>query len=67
MGAAANSDWKQEMLLDLFDYRYENELPTIITTNVHPKDFSDMFGIRTASRLKQKNNIIIGTGYEDKR
>lgn len=67
LGAAANSDWKQEMLLDLFDYRYENELPTVITTNVYPENFKTTFGERTESRLKHKKNTVLGTGHDDKR
>lgn len=33
LGTQSNTDWAQEKLYQIFNYRYNNRLPTIVTTN----------------------------------
>lgn len=34
LGAQSNSDWAQEKLYQIFNHRYNNRLPTVVTTNL---------------------------------
>ncbi len=34
LGAQSNSDWAQEKLYQIFNHRYNNQLPTVVTTNL---------------------------------
>jgi len=58
VAASTNSEWQKEVLLDLIDQRYANELPTIFTTNLNEKDSGVALGERVASRIF--SNIVIG-------
>ena len=49
MGAHKTTDWVQEQLYVLLNYRIEEILPTIITTKA--EDFSRVFGERIGSRV----------------
>jgi DNA replication protein DnaC len=45
--------WAEERTTLLLNERYQRRLPTIITTNVAPDAFSDIFGDRITSRLAE--------------
>lgn len=51
LGAAKDSEWNEEINYRLINHRYEQELPTIITTNVPPRQLSEKLGERVTSRL----------------
>lgn len=51
VGTAKQNEWLTEMLYDLIDYRYENNLPIIITSNLTADEISDKFDARITSRL----------------
>ena len=51
LGASKNSEWVEEVNNRLFDARYRNLLPTIVTTNVPPAGMVDRVGMRVVSRL----------------
>ena len=51
LGAEKPSDWVQEQLYVIINRRYENMLPTIITTNCTMNELKDRVGERTASRI----------------
>jgi hypothetical protein len=64
--------WKQ-MLEDLVDHRWEEDLRTIITTNLPPATTSEsqpsirgVYGERIASRIRHKGLIVL-CGTEDQR
>lgn len=65
-GAEKGSTWVEERMFAIFDYRWRFKLPTIITTNISPKNFFGAFGKRVASRLVHKSTIYVITG-KDKR
>ena len=51
LGAEKPSDWVKEQLYVIINRRYENMLPTIITTNCTMAELKDRVGERTASRI----------------
>lgn len=51
LGAEKPSDWVREQLYVIINRRYENMLPTIVTTNCSTQELVDRIGQRTVSRL----------------
>lgn len=51
LGAAKGTEWNEEVNYRLINYRYEQELPTIITTNVASGKLPIALGDRVFSRL----------------
>lgn len=45
-------------IIDLISYRYENQLPTIITSNLKPEQIREVYGTRIADRLKETTEIV---------
>ncbi len=48
LGAQSPTAWAEEKLYQIINFRYVNKLPTVITSNVNPRDIDG----RIASRLK---------------
>lgn len=63
LGAHKVSEWTTEMFYTLLNYRIEELLPTIITTNI--KDISHLIGGPVASRIFGHSDILTlkGTDY----
>ena len=59
LGSAANTEWQKEMILELIDVRYSQKLPTLYTSNLGKEEMNELLGIRTASRLFSKENIVL--------
>jgi DNA replication protein DnaC len=59
LGAATNTDWQQEVILDLIDKRVSMQKKTLFTTNLTNAELYETFGSRTASRLLAKDNFKI--------
>lgn len=51
IGAEKSSDWVQETLFVLINHRYEQMLPTILTTNFSLDELDNRIGKRITSRL----------------
>lgn len=51
LGAEKVSDWAREQIYMLVNFRYEHELPVVITTNNGGKELEAELGRRTLSRL----------------
>lgn len=51
LGSEKPTLWVKERLFVIIDHRYRAVLPTIITSNIGPKDVSEQLGPRTASRI----------------
>ena len=45
-------------IIDLISYRYEHQLPTIITSNLTPQQISEVYGKRIGDRLKETTEIV---------
>lgn len=57
-GIQSDSDWEQRMLYDLIDMRYENDLPTIITSNVDLDAVRTLFKGRIYSRFAEMLHTV---------
>jgi DNA replication protein DnaC len=53
------SDWREEVLFAVIDYRYNNLLPTMFTSNYSQAEFTEKYHKRVHSRLFSNDNIII--------
>lgn len=51
LGSDKRTDWTDEVNVRLFNYRSEWMRPTIITTNLPPKNMPEALGSRVASRI----------------
>lgn len=62
LGAAKGTEWNEEINYRLINYRYERRLPTIVTTNVLPKNLQTALGERVASRLVEMADRVVIAG-----
>ena len=62
IGSSGHTTWREEILMEAIDYRYSNEKPTIITSNLGRKEFYETYGQRIASRLFARENTVIDLG-----
>ncbi len=68
LGASGRNDWREEILIELLDYRYKLDLPTVFTSNLSKDDFYRTYHARVGSRLFATQNVIIDmTGMIDQR
>lgn len=67
LGAAKSSEWTEEINFRLVNHRYENQLPTLLTSNVLPKQLADRLGDRVASRLIEMCDRAVITGTDRRR
>ncbi len=51
LGAERANEWVRERIFVIVNHRYREELPTIFTSNIGPKDLANQLGERTASRI----------------
>jgi DNA replication protein DnaC len=58
LGAEKPSDWTRERLYEIIDYRYRNELPTIITSNLHGERLREFISDRIYDRLKDDCELV---------
>ncbi|MGW1015626.1 DnaA ATPase domain-containing protein [Streptomyces niveus] len=68
LAAAKPSAWTQERLYEIFDERYINRRPVIVTCDVLPNALSDVTGPRVASRLAEmcRGSVLLMDG-DDRR
>lgn len=64
LGAAKGSEWNEEINYRLINHRYEHELPTLITSNVPPKNLAAALGERVASRLVEMAEQVVLRGAD---
>ena len=58
LGAEKSSDWVQEKLFEIIDYRYNENLPLIITTNCVPNELKEKVGHRSFDRLREMCALV---------
>ena len=56
-GKAKRTEWADERMFSLINYRYTNVLPTVITTNTMPSNFQSEWGDALASRIRRMFRI----------
>lgn len=67
LGAAKGSEWTNEIDYRLLNYRYNEKLPTIITSNVPPRDLGNIIGDRVASRIREMCAQVVLKGDDRRR
>jgi DNA replication protein DnaC len=67
LGAAKNSEWTEEINYRLINHRYENHMPTLLTTNWRPSELGVALGDRVASRLAEMTMSVVLTGPDRRR
>lgn len=67
LGAAKTSEWTEEITMRLINYRYNEMLPTLITTNLGVAELRERIGDRVASRLSQMTDKVILNGPDRRR
>ena len=66
LGSGRWTEFTEEVTFRLVNYRYVHGLPMIVTSNVRPEVFTDTFGARISSRLRQMCTLI-DLGLSDRR
>lgn len=67
LGVAKTSEWVEEVNYRLINHRYERDLPTLITSNVPPRDLAAVLGERVASRLAEMTERVTLKGSDRRR
>lgn len=69
LAAARPSSWTQERLFEIFDDRYTNRRPVLITSDVLPKELVDVTGERVLSRLAEmcRGGVVLLEGADRRR
>ncbi|MGW3183233.1 ATP-binding protein [Kitasatospora sp. NPDC001119] len=67
LGAGRVSEFTEETTYRLINHRYEQQLPTLLTSNITPSELSGLLGDRTASRLRQMCHKTVLAGPDRRR
>lgn len=67
LGAAKASEWTEEITMRLINRRYNEMLPTLVTTNLGMADLRAHIGDRVASRLTEMTDRVILDGPDRRR
>lgn len=59
VGSTGLREWREEVLFDLIDARYNSMLPTVITSNFTQAEFKKLYHPRVCDRLFASENTII--------
>lgn len=62
VGKERKTDWTQQILFDVVNYRYEHMLPVIVTTNYNFDDFANYVGNAIFSRLYEMSGAVATKG-----
>jgi len=65
LGAHNYSDWVRNRIYSIINYRLNESLPTIITTNLSLDEMEELLGVRTTSRIIQITRIFRLTVEKD--
>lgn len=58
LGTTRGTDWEKDRLFSLLNYRYEEQLPTIVTTNIELTALDESLGERIVSRLLEDAALV---------
>ena len=59
VGSSGHNSWREEVLMELVDYRYKDGRKSIFTSNLERDDFKNIYGERIYSRLFSTQNTIV--------
>ena len=65
LGAHNYTDWTRNRIYSIINYRMNELLPTIITSNLSLDEMEDYIGLRTTSRIIQSSRIFRLTVEKD--
>ncbi|HEY8909299.1 MAG TPA: ATP-binding protein [Desulfosporosinus sp.] len=65
LGAHNYTDWTRNRLYSIINYRMNDQLPTVITSNLSLDEMEDYIGVRTTSRIIQSSRIFRFTVHKD--
>jgi len=65
LGAHNYTDWTRNRLYSIINYRLNEQLPTVITSNLSLDEMEDYIGVRTTSRIIQSSRIFRLTVLKD--
>jgi DNA replication protein DnaC len=66
LGAEKYSEFREEVLYKIIDYRYRNKLPVYITSNLSTSELAEKYSVRLVSRILEMCLIVELEG-EDRR
>lgn len=58
LGTTRGTDWERERIFALLNRRYEEQRPTVVTSNVDPADLAESIGERCMSRLLECCELV---------
>ena len=58
LGVERSTDWSLETLFKIIDYRYNEELPILITTNCTPEELKEHVGDRIYDRIRSMCALV---------
>lgn len=58
LGAEKSSEWTKSVLFEIIDYRYNEMLPMLITTNCPPKELKEKIGDRSYDRIREMCALV---------
>jgi DNA replication protein DnaC len=67
LGVAKPSEWTEEVTYRLLNHRYEQLLPTVVTSNLPVPKLRDVLGERVASRLAEMAATVVLDGPDRRR
>lgn len=65
LGAHNYTDWTRNRIYSIINYRMNELLPTIITSNLSLEEMEDYIGVRTTSRIIQSSRVFRLTVEKD--
>lgn len=62
LGASISSErpWGRDVLFQIINHRYENNLTTFLTTNLSSVEMRERIGPRTADRINDMHKVMLG-------
>lgn len=64
MGTEATSEWAKEILYTAINYRYEEQLPLFISSNLSPQELAEKMGDKFVSRIIEMCKPVKLTGQD---
>lgn len=65
LGAHNYTDWTRNRIYSILNFRMNEQLPTVMTTNLSLQELEDYLGERTTSRLVQMSRVFRLTSEQD--
>lgn len=67
LGAEKSSEWTKSVIFEIIDYRYNELLPILVTTNCPPKELKEKIGDRNFDRLREICTLVSVTAESQRK